>query len=115
MFARRILSVTICSDKRIDDEKLEEFLTENPERFPTNESRENAKTFITALSLISYGAMEDFPMGIEGDIKPEEYLNLMSDLKWDFHPEISSGTSNKLIMQQIITGERKLRRASWTD
>lgn len=48
--------------------------------------------------------MVDFPLGIEGNIKPEEYLRLMSDLKWEFRPEISSGTSNKLILQRIITG-----------
>lgn len=48
--------------------------------------------------------MVDFPLGIEGNIKPDEYLQLMNELKWEFNPEISSGTSNKLILQRIITG-----------
>jgi hypothetical protein len=103
--------VTICSDKRVDEDKLEEYLM-NEEKFPTEESKENARTFINALALISYGAMEEFPLGIEGNIKPEEYLSLMSELKWDFHPEISSGTSNKLILQPIITGEPQLMGSS---
>lgn len=64
----------------------------------------NARDFIQNLSLISYDAMVDFPLGIEGNIKPDEYLRLMNELKWEFKPEISSGTSNKLILQRIITG-----------
>ncbi|KAG5678862.1 hypothetical protein PVAND_008493 [Polypedilum vanderplanki] len=96
-------SLTICSDKRIDDDKLEEYLEANPEKFPNDESKENARKFIKKLSLISYSEMDEFPLGLEGNIKTDEYLQLMNDLKWNFHPEISSGTSNKLIMQQMIT------------
>jgi hypothetical protein len=48
--------------------------------------------------------MVDFPLGIEGNIEPDEYLRLMNELKWEFKPEISSGTSNKLILQRMITG-----------
>jgi len=99
--------VTVCSDKKIDDDKLEDYLKANPLKFPTDESKENARNFLKNLSLISYEAMSDFPLGIDGNIKPDEYLKLMSDLKWEFHPEISSGTSNKLILQRIITGREK--------
>lgn len=76
----------------------------NPQKFPTNQSKENARIFINKLGLISYEAMIDFPLGIDGNINPDEYLSLMNDLKWEFKPEISSGTSNKLIMQRIVTG-----------
>lgn len=100
--------MTVCSDKKIDDDKLEDYLKANPTKFPTDESKENARNFIKNLSLISYETMSDFPLGIEGNIKPDEYLKLMSDLKWEFHPEISSGTSNKLILQRIITGREKI-------
>jgi hypothetical protein len=101
--------VTVCSDKKIDDDKLEEYLKANPLKFPTDESKENARNFIKNLSMISYETMSDFPLGIEGKIRPDEYLKLMSDLKWEFHPEISSGTSNKLILQRIITGMIKIK------
>lgn len=96
--------VTVCSDKRIDEDKLEDYLKANPQKFPTSESMENARSFIQNLSLISYNAMVDFPLGLEGNIEPDEYLHLMNELKWEFKPEISSGTSNKLILQRIITG-----------
>ena len=100
--------MTVCSDKKIDDDKLEDYLKANPLKFPTDDSKENARNFIKNLSLISYETMSDFPLGIDGNIKPDEYLKLMSDLKWEFHPEISSGTSNKLILQRIITGRKKI-------
>lgn len=99
-----IYSVTVFSEKRIDEDKLENYLNSNPRKFPTEESKVNARDFIQNLSLISYDAMVDFPLGIEGNIKPDEYLRLMNELKWEFKPEISSGTSNKLILQRIITG-----------
>ncbi|CAG9801149.1 unnamed protein product [Chironomus riparius] len=101
--SRTMNKMTVCSDKKIDDDKLEDYLKANPLKFPTDDSKENARNFIKNLSLISYETMSDFPLGIEGNIKPDEYLKLMSDLKWEFHPEISSGTSNKLILQRIIT------------
>ena len=99
-----LLQVTVCSDKRIDDDKLEDYLKANPLKFPSDDSKANARAFIQNLSLISYNAMADFPLGIDGNIKPDEYLELMSELKWEFKPEISSGTSNKLVLQRIITG-----------
>lgn len=83
---------------------LEEYLNKNPEKFPTDESKENARELIKRLAATTYQTMIDFPLGIEGNIQPDEYLKLMNELKWEFHPEISSGTSNKLIMQRIITG-----------
>jgi hypothetical protein len=76
----------------------------NSQKFPTNESKKNAKTFINALGMATYETMDEFPLGIDGNIKPDEYLMLVNELKWNFHPEISSGTSDKLIMQRIITG-----------
>ncbi len=79
-------------------------MRENPQKFPTEESRINARNFIQSLSLATYDTMADFPLGIEGNIKPDEYLRLVSELKWELNPEISVGTSNKLIMQKVITG-----------
>lgn len=47
--------------------------------------------------------MNTFPTDRDFGIKSEEYLDIVWDLKWDFNPEISSGTSNKLYMYSTIT------------
>lgn len=96
-------TVTVCSSKRINEIKLEAYLDSNPELFPNDTVRENARVFIQELATISYESMDSFPLDIDPGIKPENYLELLNDLKWDFVPEISSGTSNKLIMMRTVT------------
>lgn len=95
--------VTVCSAKRIDELKLAAYLESDEIKFPNESSKAYAREFIKQLASISYDTMENFPLDIYNSFKPEEYLELMSDLKWDFVPEISSGTSNKLIMMRTIT------------
>jgi hypothetical protein len=96
--------VTVCSSKRIDDDKLEEYLNANPIKFPTEDAKLKAQTFINALASASYDSMDEFPLGMEGNIMPDEYLEIISNLKWSFNPEISSGTIVKLIIQTVVTG-----------
>lgn len=95
--------VTVCSEKRIDDEKLENYLGNNSDLYPDEDSKENARVFIKSLAALSYETMSDFPADINPGFTPDQYLGLMSDLKWDFVPEISTGTSNKLVMQRTVT------------
>lgn len=71
--------------------------------FPNETMAEKGKAFLRRLSTISYENMADFPLDYDPGISPEYYLELMNDLKWEFIPEISSGTSNKLIMSRMIT------------
>lgn len=71
--------------------------------FPNETSRINAGIFLKRLATVSYETMVDFPLDIDPGINPDDYLRLMSDLKWEFAPEISSGTSNKLILMRTIT------------
>lgn len=97
-----ICSVTICSEKRIDENKLTAYIEANPGMFPNETAQTDAKTFIRKLATISYETMLDFPDDYFG-FNPDNYLELVSDLKWEFVPEISSGTSNKLIMMRTIT------------
>jgi len=96
--------VTVCPQKRID-EKLKAYIDEHPEKFLDESEHAEFREFIIQLATISYDKMDTFPTGNDFGIKPDEYLELMNDLKWDFTPEISSGTSNKLIMMRSITGE----------
>lgn len=70
--------------------------------FPNETAQMEAKMFIKRLATVSYETMIDFPSNDFG-LNPENYLQLVSDLKWDFLPEISSGTSNKLIMMRTVT------------
>lgn len=94
--------MTVCSEKRIDENKLTAYIENNLELFPNETAQANAKEFIRRLATISYETMIDFPLGDNG-INPDGYLELISDLKWEFAPEISSGTSNKLIMMRTVT------------
>lgn len=96
--------VTVCSLRRIDDVKLQSYLEKNVALFPNESMVEKAKDFIQKLATISYETMDTFPLDITTEmVNPETYLQLMSDLKWEFVPEISSGTSNKLIMMRTVT------------
>lgn len=98
-----IYPVTVCSEKRIDENKLTAYIEKNPKMFPNETARSNARLFFKRLATISYETMVDFPLDIDPGINPDEYLELMDELKWEFVPEISSGTSNKLIMMRTIT------------
>lgn len=80
------------------------YLERNVAKFPNESMVEKVKDFIQKLATISYKSMDTFPLDITSDIiHPDTYLELMSELKWDFIPEISSGTSNKLIMMRTVT------------
>lgn len=97
-------SVTVCSEKRIDEDKLLEYLDKNNETYPNETMRERVTNFIQRLATISYDTMAEFPLDIGVDIiKPEEYLDLVSELKWEFVPEISSGTSIKITLSRTVT------------
>ena len=96
--------MTVCPRRRIDDAKLQIYLDRNVALFPNESMVEKVKDFIQKLATISYKSMDTFPLEITPDIiHPDTYLELMSELKWDFMPEISSGTSNKLIMMRTVT------------
>lgn len=94
--------MTVCSKKRIDENKLTAYIESNPGLFPNETIQSSVKNFIRSLATISYENMINFPSDDFG-FNPENYLELVSELKWEFLPEISSGTSNKLIMMRTIT------------
>lgn len=47
--------------------------------------------------------MDAFPVDKTYGISGEDYLELIHNLTWNFRPEISSGTSVKLSMQDTVT------------
>lgn len=96
-------AVTICSEKRIDEIKLADYIDRNPTLYPNETAKANVRAFLMYLALVTFETMGDFPLNIDSGISPDSYLDLMSELKWEFVPEISSGTSNKLFMMRTIT------------
>lgn len=102
-YSNSLQSVTVCPEKRLDELKITDYIKANPNMFPNESVAEKGRTFLRRLSTISYENMADFPMDYDPGISPEYYLELMNQLKWEFAPEISSGTSNKLIMSRMIT------------
>ncbi|CRL03774.1 CLUMA_CG016550, isoform A [Clunio marinus] len=96
-------SLTVCSEKRIDDDKVEAYLNSNIKMFPNETIKANAREFIKRLSTISYETMSDFPLDIDPGFDPDDYLKLLNEFKWRFVPEISSGTSNKLLLAETVT------------
>lgn len=95
--------VTVCPEKRIDEIKLAAYLESNPKLFPNKTAKANARIFLQKLATISYQTMDDFPLDIDNGFSPDNYLEVVSALKWEFVPEISSGTSNKLFMMRTVT------------
>lgn len=98
-----MFAVTVCSEKRIDVIKLAAYMERTADLYPNETVRENVLYFLKRLATISYENMADFPVDIDPGFGPDNYLDVMDELKWDFVPEISSGTSNKLVMQRTIT------------
>jgi hypothetical protein len=99
-----LTSLTVCPKRRVDEVKLENYLQANAALYPNETMLAKAREFIQSLATISYETMDTFPLDITAEmVNPETYLELMSDLKWEFVPEISSGTSNKLIMMRTVT------------
>lgn len=95
--------MTVCSTKRVDEAKISALFNDNKDKFPNETVQNYNRDFIRRLATVSYETMEDFPLDIYNSFNPESYLDLVSDMKWDFVPEISSGTSNKLVMMRTIT------------
>lgn len=96
-------TVTVCPEKRIDEEKLTHYVNSHGDLYPNESAKANVRTFLKRLATISFETMGDFPLDIDSGISPDHYLDLMNELKWDFIPEISSGTSNKLQIMRTIT------------
>lgn len=95
--------MTVCSEKRVDQNKVTAYIDANPKLFPNDTAKAKGREFLKRIATLSYETMENFPLDIDPGINPEDYLELINDLKWDFVPEISSGTSNKLFMSRMIT------------
>lgn len=73
--------MTVCSEKRIDQVKAEAYIKANPLMFPDEMAKEKGRDFIKRLSTISFETMDEFPLDIDPGINPENYLELMNDLK----------------------------------
>lgn len=71
--------------------------------FKDKKDEKDFEIFIKRLANMSYDTMELLPVEKDFGINSEDYMELIYNLTWSFHPEISSGTSIKLSMQSTIT------------
>lgn len=96
-------SLTVCPHKRLDDNKVDDYLENNKEKFASAEDKEDFRVFIDKLASLSYDNIESLPMNKTFGIASDKYLDTLFQLKWNFEPELSSGTSVKMNIYQTIT------------
>ncbi|XP_055854119.1 uncharacterized protein LOC129917915 isoform X3 [Episyrphus balteatus] len=75
----------------------------NKENFPNAEDKEDFRVFIDKLASLSYDNIESLPMNKTFGISSDKYLDTLFKLKWNFEPELSSGTTVKMNIYQTIT------------
>lgn len=96
-------SLTVCSHRRIDERKVEQYIEDHPEKFAVDGDAEDFKEFIIKLANASYNTFLDLPMHKSYGIASSEYLDLIYNLSWPFQPLISTGTTLHLELQPTVT------------
>lgn len=116
-------SLTMCPHKKIDDNKLRRYFeyegmmggftnlkpvpsgcSENPSRFPGEEDRQAFAAFIQQLSNSTFETFNEIPeLNSTYGVEPEDYMELVHNLTLHFSPDLTSGTSYKLYLQETIT------------
>lgn len=74
-----------------------------PEIFETDEDVEDFTDFIEKLSNATFENFEGLPMNRTFGIASKDYLDLLWNLSITFQPEINSGTTHKIFLQDTIT------------
>lgn len=75
----------------------------NPDKFDNDTDMEQFAHFIKKLANVTYENIDELPMNNTYGINSDQYLDLLWNLSWTFNPEVSSGTGNKLYLQDTIT------------
>ncbi|EAT39390.1 AAEL008809-PA [Aedes aegypti] len=96
-------SLTVCSHRRIDERKVEQYIEDHPDKFSGDGDPEDFKEFIIKLANASYDTFLDLPMHNSYGIPSSDYLDLIYNLSWPFQPLISTGTTLHLELQPTIT------------
>lgn len=79
------------------------FCSTNPDVFKNDDDRQEFTTFIYKLSNATFENYDELPMNRTFGINSNQYLHLIWNLSFTFHPELNSGTIHKLYLQDTIT------------
>ncbi|XP_053678217.1 uncharacterized protein LOC128728576 [Anopheles nili] len=93
-------SLTVCSHRRIDDDKLADYIRM---RGFDEDDAEQFREFIVLLANVSYRTFLDLPMYKTFGIAGYEYMELLHNLSWSFQPQVNSGTARVLTVQPTVT------------
>ena len=93
-------SLTICSHRRIDEDKLADYIRM---RGFDEDDAEQFREFIVLLANVTYTTFLDLPMYKTFGIAGYEYMELLYNLSWSFQPQVNSGTASVLSVQPTIT------------
>ncbi|XP_058119454.1 uncharacterized protein LOC131284777 [Anopheles ziemanni] len=93
-------SLTICSHRRIDEEKLAEYIKL---RGFDEDDAEQFREFVVLLANVSYRTFLELPMYKTFGIAGYDYMELLYNLSWTFMPQVNSGTSRNLSVQPVVT------------
>ncbi|XP_031627798.1 pickpocket protein 11 [Contarinia nasturtii] len=96
-------SLTVCPHKRIDDAKLHEYMKARPQIFKSDDDRNEFTDFIEKLSNATFENYDQLPMNRTFEIDSSQYMDLLWNLSFVFKPELNSGSTNKLYLQNTIT------------
>lgn len=59
--------------------------------------------FVNILANVSFESLGDLPMDNAFGLESNNYLDLLWDLKWDFQPEVTSGSGVKMYLDDVVT------------
>ncbi|KAL9697993.1 hypothetical protein quinque_001434 [Culex quinquefasciatus] len=96
-------SLTVCTHHRIDQDKVDRYIGEHPDKFANEGDSDDFKEFIVKLANASYDTFMELPVHKTYGIPSEDYLELIQNLSWPFQPMSSSGTTLLLQLQPTIT------------
>lgn len=74
-----------------------------PEVFESDDDRREFTDFIEKLSNATFENYDQLPMNRTFDIDSNQYMELLWNLSFIFEPELNSGSTHKLYLQDTIT------------
>ncbi|XP_055543488.1 sodium channel protein Nach, partial [Wyeomyia smithii] len=96
-------SVTVCPHRRIDENKVKQYVQQNPAMFVGDGDTDDFLEFVVKLANATYDTFANLPMHKTYGIDSADYMDLISNLSLQFLPQISSATILPLRSQQTVT------------
>lgn len=77
----------------------------NPHKFPTDEDKEDFHYFMDVISTVTYENFDKLNRlrNKTFQISGEDYLDMIFNMSSSYKPEVSSGTVNKMYVQETVT------------